>query len=34
MKCYLCGKVVKEEELIPGKYFQVCDLCEAEYECH
>ncbi len=26
--CYLCGKYIKESELIPDETYPVCDECE------
>lgn len=34
INCYLCGRKLKEAEVIPGQDKQVCDICEAEYECY
>lgn len=30
--CYLCGKYIKESELIPDETYPVCDECEAKLE--
>lgn len=30
--CYLCGRKIKEAEVIPGQDKQVCDVCEARLE--
>lgn len=30
--CYLCGRDMKEAEVIPGQDKQVCDICEARLE--
>jgi hypothetical protein len=30
--CYLCGRKIKEAEVIPEQDKQVCDICEARLE--
>ena len=30
--CYLCGKYIKEPELIPDETYPVCDECETRLE--
>ncbi len=30
--CYLCGKYIKESELIPDETYPVCDECETRLE--
>ena len=30
--CYLCGRKIKEAEVIPGQDKQICDICEARLE--
>lgn len=32
VSCYLCGKYIKESELIPDETYPVCDECEARLE--
>ncbi len=32
VSCYLCGKYIKESEIIPGETYPVCDECEAKLE--
>lgn len=28
VSCYLCGKFIKESEIIPDETYPVCDECE------
>lgn len=30
--CYLCGKYIKESELISDETYPICDECEAKLE--
>lgn len=32
ISCCLCGREIKETEVIPGQDKQVCDVCEARLE--
>lgn len=34
MNCYLCGKAIPEDDVIPNQEYQICYECEvkAEYE--
>ena len=32
VSCYLCGKYIKESEIIPDETYPVCDECEAKLE--
>lgn len=32
MNCYLCGKLLKENEIIPYQERQICDECEYRLE--
>lgn len=32
VKCYLCGKPLKENEVIPYQERQICDECEYRLE--
>lgn len=32
VSCYLCGKYIKESEIIPDETYPVCDECESKLE--
>ena len=32
MNCYFCGKLLKENEIIPYQERQICDECEYRLE--
>lgn len=33
MNCYLCGKTIPDEDVVPDQQYQICYECEIKAEC-